>query len=48
MTIVSAAFAGQSRVARQRAVYGILAAELESDVHALALKTLTPEEDARG
>jgi BolA family transcriptional regulator, general stress-responsive regulator len=48
VTIVSAAFAGQSRVARQRAVYGILAAELKSDVHALALKTLTPEEDARG
>jgi BolA protein len=47
VTIVSAAFAGQSRVARQRAVYGILAAELKSDVHALALKTLTPEEDAR-
>jgi BolA protein len=47
VTIVSAAFAGQSRVARQRAVYGILAAELKSDVHALALRTLTPEEDAR-
>ena len=46
VTIVSADFAGQSRVARQRAVYGILAAELKADVHALALKTLTPEEDA--
>jgi BolA protein len=46
VTIVSADFTGQSRVARQRAVYGILAAELKADVHALALKTLTPEEDA--
>lgn len=47
--IVSAAFAGQSRVARQRMVYGILAEEMKQRVHALALTTLTPEEDrARG
>ncbi len=46
--IVSAAFAGQSRVARQRMVYGILAEELKQRVHALALKTLTPEEDRAG
>ena len=43
--IVSARFAGLSRVARQRLVYGVLADELRSDVHALALKTATPEED---
>lgn len=43
--IVSAAFAGQSRVARQRIVYGILADEMKQRVHALALTTLTPEED---
>jgi BolA protein len=43
--IVSAAFAGQSRVARQRMVYGILAEEMKQRVHALALTTLTPEED---
>lgn len=43
--VVSAAFAGQSRVARQRRVYEILAAELAAGVHALQLKTLTPEED---
>ena len=48
VTIVSAAFAGQSRVARQRAVYGLLAAELKSDIHALSLTTLTPEEARRG
>ena len=47
MTIVSAAFTGKSRVARQRMVYDILAAELASDVHALALTTLTPDEDRR-
>jgi len=44
--IVSAAFAGQNRVTRQRAVYAALAHELETRVHALALTTLTPEEDA--
>jgi BolA family transcriptional regulator, general stress-responsive regulator len=44
--IVSAAFDGQSRVARQRRVYEILADELKAGVHALALKTLTPAEDA--
>jgi BolA family transcriptional regulator, general stress-responsive regulator len=46
LTIVSAAFAGQSRVARQRLVYAELAAELASRVHALSLITLTPEEDS--
>ena len=44
VTIVSAAFAGQSRVARQRMVYDILAGELKSDVHALSLVTKTPGE----
>lgn len=43
--IVSSAFAGRSRVERQRLVYGTLAEELRERVHALALKTLTPDED---
>jgi BolA protein len=43
--VVSAAFAGLSRVARQRLVYGLLAEEMQGRVHALALRTLTPEED---
>ena len=43
--IVSARFAGLSRVARQRLVYEALADELRTDIHALALKTLTPDED---
>ncbi|GAB4373377.1 MAG: BolA family transcriptional regulator [Kiloniellaceae bacterium] len=45
--VVSDAFAGQPRVARQRRVYEILAAELSGGVHALQLKTLTPAEDAK-
>jgi len=44
--IVAAAFAGQSRVARQRALYKVLAAELAGPVHALALEALTPAEAA--
>ena len=45
LTIVSAAFAGMSRVARQRLVYEALAAELANRVHALSLTARTPEED---
>ena len=45
VTIVSAAFAGQSRVARQRLVYETLAAQLATQMHALSLTTLTPDED---
>jgi BolA protein len=46
LTIVSAAFDGKSRVERQRLVYGLLKTEMEGQIHALALKTLTPEEAA--
>ena len=45
--IVSQAFAGQSRVARQRQVYAALSEEFAAGLHALALTTLTPEEDAK-
>ena len=47
VTIVSAAFMGQSRVARQRLVYQTLAEELATRVHALSLTTLAPDEDRR-
>jgi len=47
VTIVSAVFVGESRVARQRLVYQTLAAELATRVHALSLTTLTPEEGTR-
>jgi BolA protein len=42
--IVADAFAGKSRVDRQRLVYQALAAELAGPVHALALTTQTPAE----
>jgi BolA protein len=45
--IVSLAFAGVSRVERQRRVYATLSAEMNAPVHALALTTLTPDEAAR-
>ena len=47
VTIVSAAFLGHSRVARQRFVYQALAEELATRIHALSLTTLAPEEDRR-
>jgi len=43
-TIVSPRFEGLSRVARQRLVYQALAAEMQADIHALAMRTFTPEE----
>ena len=43
--IASDRFDGVGRVQRQRLVYEILAEELKGSVHALALKTRTPEED---
>ncbi len=44
LTIVTEAFVSKTRVERQRLVYQILAAELAGGVHALALKTLAPDE----
>lgn len=45
--IVSSAFDGKNRVARQRLVYAALKEELDAGLHALALTTLTPEEEKR-
>ncbi len=42
--VVSATFEGQTRVARQRRVYEILADELKGGVHALSITALTPAE----
>ncbi len=42
--LVSAAFAGKSRVDRQRLVHGLLADELAGPVHALALQLKAPGE----
>lgn len=44
--IVSEAFRGLSRVARHRRVNAALADEFAAGMHALALTTRTPEEDA--
>jgi len=44
VAIVSAAFAGVSRVMRQRMVYDALAAELAGPVHALSVKAKAPGE----
>lgn len=45
VTVVASSFEGKSRLERQRMIYGVLAAELADRIHALTLKTLTPEED---
>jgi BolA protein len=45
--VTSAAFAGLSRIERQRLVHQVLATELAGRVHALSLATRTPEEAAR-
>ncbi len=42
--VVSKAFEGMNRVARQRAVNAVLKDLLAGPIHALAMKTLTPEE----
>ncbi len=46
VVLVSAAFRGQSRVARSRAVHAALADEFAGGMHALALTLRTPEEHA--
>lgn len=47
IVVVSAAFAGKSRIDRHRMVNAALAEELAGPVHALALTALTPEECAK-
>lgn len=45
--IVAAAFAGKSRIERHRLVNAILAEELRTRIHALAVEAKAPEEDGR-
>jgi BolA protein len=45
LTIVAAAFAGRSRIERQRLVFAALGDLMQSDIHALAITALTPAED---
>ncbi len=46
MTLHSDAFAGETRVARQRMVYAVLADEMRDRVHALRMDLKTPAEAA--
>ena len=45
--VISQAFVGKSPVEQHQLVYGALAEEMKGPIHALALKTLTPEQAAR-
>jgi BolA family transcriptional regulator, general stress-responsive regulator len=44
LTVVSESFKGQSRVHRHQAVYALLADLIPGRIHALQLRTLTPDE----
>jgi len=46
--IVSEAFRGKSRIQRHQLVYAALGERMRSEIHALSMRTLTPEEDASG
>ena len=42
--IVSVAFQGKSRVQRHQLVYAALGDRMRQEIHALSMRTLTPEE----
>jgi len=42
--VVSADFAGKSRVERHQLVYQALGERMREEIHALSMQTLTPEE----
>lgn len=44
--VVSAQFVGQSTLARHRQVYAALGARMGTEIHALAVRALTPDEYA--
>jgi Predicted transcriptional regulator, BolA superfamily len=46
--IVCAAFEGKSTLERHRLVYQALGARMGSEIHALSMRTITPEEQATG
>ena len=46
--VVSNAFAGKSRIQRHQLVYAVLGDRMREEIHALSMKTLTPEEFASG
>lgn len=44
VVLITAAFTGQRQVQRHQAIYKLLATELATEIHALALHTYSPEE----
>ena len=42
--IVSTAFTGKRPIARHQIVYGVLGDRMKQEIHALSMRTLTPEE----
>ncbi|MNN21611.1 transcriptional regulator BolA [compost metagenome] len=48
VVVVSEVFAGKGPLARHRAVYAALGTMMETDIHALSIKALTPGEHAAG
>jgi stress-induced morphogen len=42
-TVTAEAFAGRSRIEQHRLVYGVFGEEIGGPIHALTLKTLTPD-----
>jgi acid stress-induced BolA-like protein IbaG/YrbA len=46
--VVSKEFAGKSRIQRHQLVYAALGERMREEVHALSMKTLTPEEFSAG
>lgn len=47
-TVISDAFQGKLPLARHRMVYATLGERMGGEIHALALKTLTPAEAGQG
>jgi len=43
-TIVSAEFAGKTRVGQHQLVYQALGERMQADIHALSMRTLTPDD----
>ncbi len=41
--VVCSAFAGQSMVAQHQMVYGALGEKMRAEIHALSIRTLTPD-----
>jgi BolA protein len=48
VVVVSEAFRGKLPLARHRMVYAAVGSMMETDIHALAIKALAPDEDTAG